>query len=234
VFYESNLLQMLLIPQPAKKVDIADVANRIKTFQSTLYTFDSTKPFIEASDYDELKAAFAVNSPDTSLISIDLETKIVQENGIMLDEVPIITQRLSQLHPSECEKYSIVELEDIPSIWITLMVRKERREILECLNVIVLERMNFIRRIIAQHGMKDECRNHIYPPLVGDMSFVPLSIYTLGGALALFLLMATLSFFFAFIGNLCFEKVSFNYRCTTCFNGRPTGCINYKSIFATC
>jgi hypothetical protein len=193
VFYESNLLQMLLTPQPLKKVNIVDVANRISTFQSTLYTFDSTKPFIDKSDYTELKTALSINSPDTSLGTLDLASSIIQGNGIMLDELTIITQRLSQLKPDECSQYVVVELDDIPPIWITLMLRKERRDILETLNVIVLERMNFIRRLITQTDMSDECKAHIFPPPVSDMRFVPLSLYTLGGAFTLFLLMLLVS-----------------------------------------
>jgi hypothetical protein len=65
---------------------------------------------------------------------------------------------------------------------------------LEKLNVIVAERMDFVTHLIEKNQMSDECRNHIFPPKVAEPRFQQLSMYTLSGVFTLLMCLSVVAF----------------------------------------
>src|SRR4051812_46508637 len=63
MYYQSKLLQQLLIPAPIKRATIADVANEISSMKSTLHMFDYMSPELKKSALRELKTALNYNPP---------------------------------------------------------------------------------------------------------------------------------------------------------------------------
>jgi hypothetical protein len=119
---------------------------------------------------------------------------------------------LAQLPPSECANYELVELDSVASYWTSLVLRKERHDVLESLNVIVAERMDFVKQLLDDSQLSDECREYIYPPHIAQPTFVPLTMYTLSGAFVLVIcasLFALLVFIFEVFVAKIFRKTHY-------------------------
>jgi hypothetical protein len=149
---------------------------------------------IEKSSFTKLTNALQKNPPSVGIPEVGTMKDVIDKNVIIIVDIPTIYQLLSQLDPHECAKYVIIELPQIVPAWMTLAVRKERRDLLEALNVIVAERMNFIDDLIDENALTDECRNHIYPPNIPEQKFTPLTFYTLSGTFFLVSCLCALSF----------------------------------------
>jgi hypothetical protein len=191
-YYQSNLLQMLLIPDKPPKFSIEDVTRNVETFRSKLYTWSAMQSFLDSSKLSQLKNAMTINPPDT-IMTADLRKNIVNENGILLDDIDIIMQRLSQLPPNECANYVVIDVPDILPMWMGLVLRNERRDLLEPINFIIAERMDFINNLLNKPHISKECHNHIYPPDNAETRFIPLSMYSLSGAFAVLVCLLILS-----------------------------------------
>jgi hypothetical protein len=204
-YYQSNLLQMLLIPEKRIKSDINDVSRSIATFKSKMYTFKEMLNFLNNSNMLSLKNAININPPETELFAFDLPGNIINDNGIYLDEIGLITRELSLLPPNECVNYDVIDVSDIMPAWICMVVRNERRDLLEPLSVIIAERLDFINNIMDKPQMSEECMKHIYPPEKAETRFVPLSIYSLSGAFAVLVCLLVASFL-VFVVEFMFRK----------------------------
>jgi hypothetical protein len=194
-YYESNLLQMLLIPQRPEEITVSEVAQHIAQRKSNVYAFIETQNAINyGKDPAGLQRALTLNPPIAVLSSLDLQLNIVRDNGVVIDEIALLHQRLSKLPPNKCSNYAIVELDDAESFVITTILRNERRDMLDALNVIVSERVEYVTKLIAQLEMTDECRQHIYPPHTASPAYVALNMYTISGAFALLVCLLGVAF----------------------------------------
>jgi hypothetical protein len=193
-YYQSKLLQMLLISETPLKSDINDVARNIETFKSKMYSFSTLHEFINNSKLQQFQNALNINPPELR-IPVDLRNDIIDNNAVYLNEISFIIQKLSQLPPRECANYDVILLPQIMHIWMCLMVRNERRDLLEPFNVIIAERMDFINNLPDKPQMSEECMNYVFPRDIGANQFVSLSIYSLSGAFALLLILLALSIF---------------------------------------
>jgi hypothetical protein len=199
IFYQTNLLQQLMIPKQLPQISIQQVANNIATRKSNVYMIDTLSVLIDESNSVELKNALAQHPPTLGTVHLSRTEDILTRNAIIIEDVPSVHQRLSHLKSSECANYDVVELPEIVPSWVSLLIRKGRRDALEALNVVVAERMNFVYDLIDANALSNECRKHIYPSNSIEQKFTPLSIYTLSGT---FFLIACLCFL-SFIMLLC-------------------------------
>jgi hypothetical protein len=191
-YYESNLLQMLLISKPMPQVSVDDVAKSIASGDSQFYSLDLLLDLIDNSNLLDLNNAIKQRTM-LAFDSSDIHTTIYRDNGILMEEIAIIHQYLSQLDPRECQNYAVLKLDEVATFFDALLIRKERRDILESLNVIVLERMDFVSKLIEKHELNEECRQHIYPSNIVEPTYQQLSMYTLSGAFALLMCLLSVS-----------------------------------------
>jgi hypothetical protein len=203
-YYQSNLLQMLLIPEKRIKPNILDVSQNIATFKSKMYTLNTIAMYTNNSQLLHLQNAMNVNPPEM-VITPDLRKDICDDNGVYLHEISMIIKELSQLPSRECANYDVINIPDMMPIWMCLQLRNERRDLLESLSVIIAERRNFINDIADKPQMSEECKNHIYPPEKAETRFVPLTIYTLSGAFAVLVCLLIVAFL-VFVIEVMFRK----------------------------
>ena len=109
VYYESNLLQVLLILRARAILSTSDIAQRIASHKSKLYTYDVNKAFIEnATRLVHLKSAIHTHPPNIEMDKVDLQKDIYHNAGILLDEVKLIHQRLQHIPPEVCANYELI------------------------------------------------------------------------------------------------------------------------------
>jgi hypothetical protein len=94
-----------------------------------------------------------------------------------------------------------------------MILRKERRSILESLNIIISERLTFVGLIADEMKLNKECEKHINPPNIVEPKYVPLTRYTLSGAFVLLLCLcavAILIFLLEVTTHLIFKVLNSN------------------------
>jgi hypothetical protein len=75
-----------------------------------------------------------------------------------------------------------------------LIMRKERVDILESMNVIVAERMPYVDNFIQLSQLNEECRKHIFPVYTPDPKYDALKLVELSGTFAFLFFFLCLSF----------------------------------------
>jgi hypothetical protein len=184
-YYQSNLLQEILITKQEAQKTITDIVNEVKTSRANVYLDATTLQLINEANLKDLQHALNTNPPIFDMDKIGVIHKVKTGEAIIIEELEDIHFRLSELPPAECANFAIVELNEITSYGMTLMLNKQRVDLLEPLNVIVAERINYVTNLINKYQMSDECRENIYHTTIAEPTFVPLSMYTLSGAFAL-------------------------------------------------
>jgi hypothetical protein len=199
-YYQCNLLQELMAPKPVKKLTMNDVINDIRTHKRKLYFYDHI--FDVIANIDELQLALKINPP--VILSAD-NPLIEKEHDILFAELSEIFELMSRNKPEDCANYAVFVLEEIDVHFVTWILRKERRDILETLNVIVAERMDFVTRLLEKNQLSDECRNHIFPPNVAEPRFKKMSMYTLSGVFTLLMCLSVVALI-TFLVEILFGK----------------------------
>jgi hypothetical protein len=192
-YYQSNLLQQLMIPTQAPRVTLDDIISDIDNFRAKAYFDDAVLSLMDSPKLSALRAALAINVPVIDTSSDEIIDKIKYKDAILIEELASINYRLSKLQATECAHYVVVELKDMSTYWLALILRQNRRETLESLNVIVAERMDFVTKLVQEIQMSDECRKYIYPPNSPEPRYVALSIYTISGYFALIICLFIIS-----------------------------------------
>jgi hypothetical protein len=189
-YYQSNLLQQLLIPLPAPRITFTDIVAQVKRGDTKIYMNSDAWDLI--TDLHDFKEALDINQPHVGITSLsDMHDLILNNNAALLIERSVILFSLSELEPDMCALFTVVEVHEIIAYHAALILHKHRRDALEALNVVIAERQNFIDDLIHTKQLNDECRNHIFPPHVAEPRFLPLSMYTLSGTFVMaFILLA--------------------------------------------
>jgi hypothetical protein len=192
-YYQSNLLQQLMLPKPLPKVKLVELLSDVRHFNAKIHMDSGMHEMVRLGNVTDILNAMAINKPIIDGEKANIMEQIVNERSILIEELAVIKQRLSRLPPSECANYVIVDVPEMIPYWMTIRLDRTRRDILERLNVIVAERMNFISELIDKNQMDEECRNHIYPPHIVEPRFIPLNMYKLSGAFVLLVSLCSVS-----------------------------------------
>jgi hypothetical protein len=107
-YYQCNLLQELMTPQPPTKLTLNDVINDVRTHKRKLnfkdYIFDVIVHF------DDLKDALKINPPVIVSSENPFQNK---KHNYFFAELSVILQKLSRNNSEDCTKYSVAVLEEI-------------------------------------------------------------------------------------------------------------------------
>jgi hypothetical protein len=169
-YYQCNLLQQLMIPKQPSQITFEQILSSTKAKQSQLHFMDGLLDFI--GNMKELEDVLAVNPPATASVNPNIAELFHQHNdAVLIAEHPVLMVYLSNIPPEECSIYAVVDVREFGTYFATLSLHKERKYLLEHLNAIVAERMDFIDRLINKNQLKQECWNQIYPPSVIEPRF---------------------------------------------------------------
>ncbi len=205
-YYQSNLLQTLLLQKMPSKITVEEMTDNIRNHRSDLYTYYALFEIIKDSNMTDLISALLANPPDLEASDNPDNYELINSSRtIIFENIMSINQRLSKLAPSSCGDFSVIELTELVPSWMSLVLSKRRRDSLDSLNVIVAERMDYITNLMDGTQLKDECREHIYPSNDQEMKFVPLNVYALSGAFALIVCLSLLALV-VLIGEILFGK----------------------------
>jgi hypothetical protein len=183
IYYQCNLLQQLMLPKQISQITLDDIVNEVKSKRSKLFLTGDTVDVI--SGLVNLQNALLINPPLIDQDWQNWQNETAAGNLIIMAEMSVILHVLSYIKPEECSKYAIVELNEVGPAWATMMLNKKRRDLLEPLNVIVAERMNFVTQLLEKDKTNEECMKHIYPKNIAEPKFQQMTMYTLSGIFAL-------------------------------------------------
>jgi hypothetical protein len=191
VHYGSYLLPKILIPERPPIITVGDIAEMVKSGKSSLVFrsssvnggFETTLMSSKHGSIAKLADALRINGPIREPYITKIYDLVDNENGIMFATLSAIHERLNALKPELCGQYAIVELTDLPPTMLSLIFNKNRKVIVEAMNVIVSERMDFIQKIFESFELNEECRNYIFPK--NSFTYKSLQLRSLTGALTL-------------------------------------------------
>jgi hypothetical protein len=131
---------------------------------------------------------------------------INNDHGIYIYYGNDLLSLLADIEPHLCANYLYIPLDEWTRLYAGLIMRKERVDLLESMNVIVAERMSFVDDYVQTLQMKEECRQHIFPVYTPDPKYSPLQLVKINGAFAFLFTFLCLA-----IGLLLFEIISSRY-----------------------
>ncbi len=127
------------------------------------------------------------------------------QNGILIYEESHLVRLLSEIPPAECQNYVYVVLDGWTRSYISLLIRKQRRDMLEPWNVIVAERMSHVNNYIQTFRLHDNCLKGLFPVYTPNTSYNPLPMSDFSGAFAFLAILLTLSMF-SLLGEIVYAK----------------------------
>jgi hypothetical protein len=127
------------------------------------------------------------------------------QNAIVFAPAEILINLLDAIPTAECNDYMLITLDEWTRIYNAFIVRKERVDLLESMNVIVAQRMSFVDDNIQSFQLEDECKKHIFPVYTPDPKFSSLQLNKLMGLFVLLFLLLFTSLL-VLVGEVLCEK----------------------------
>jgi hypothetical protein len=194
--YQAKLSEQLLIPYPPSVVALADIENAV--------LYDNAEVLVESTAVSEYVKA--VWSPSIHIREQELSTPdgtaamlntINNGNAIFISTESGVLFYLAQ--NIDCSNYVYVPLDEWTRRYSALIVRKERVDILESMNVIVAERMSYIDKYVQSYHLSDECHKHIFPVHTQTPRFESLQVLEFTGALTMLFIFSCMSVLILFV-----------------------------------
>jgi hypothetical protein len=197
--YCAKQSEQLMLPYPPPIVTLRDIELAVTQGDARLIITNRNSIILNfiANMSSTLKDSLITHPPmyDADHPAISQFDAIDIYNGILLGSESRILQYLSQSDPSKCGNYIYVGIDEWTRLYSGFMMRNERVDVLESMNVIVAERMAFVDDYIQTSQLDDECRKGLFSDSTPDSTYAPLQLVEISGALV---------FLFAF---LCFSVV---------------------------
>jgi hypothetical protein len=168
----------------------------MSTGRSKLFFYDDVAVAKYVSTMSNILANSIKTSPPIYLEQYpDRELDILHtHNGIYIDSESGVMYPLSLIRPELCKNYVYHTFDDWTTIPSALIMRKERRDILDAMNVIVSERMSFVDDYVQSLTLSDQCREHIFPVHTSNPRYLSLNLAKISGALAFLFFILCLAF----------------------------------------
>jgi hypothetical protein len=110
---------------------------------------------------------------------------------------------LSLIRPELCKNYEYRTFDDWTTIPSALIMRKERRDILDAMNVIVSERMSFVNDYVQSISLNKQCSELLFSDFIPDSKYSPLQLVKISGVFVFLFFFLSFSFFL-FLFELAF------------------------------
>jgi hypothetical protein len=182
--YQAKQAEVLMIPIPPPTFTFKDIEYAVSSQDAKLMVYYEDSPILDyIKDMSESLSKSLKYNPAVFLpnVSSELET-INKERGIYIDEEGYLLYLLSIIEPNLCQNYLYISFDEWTRSYSAFIMRKERVDILESMNVIIAERMSFVDNFIQANQLNEECRKHIFPVYTPDPKYSPLQLMKINGA----------------------------------------------------
>jgi hypothetical protein len=195
--YQAKQAEVLLIAYPPPKLTLNDIENLVSTGRSKLFFYDDvavakhvlTMSKMLANSIKTLPPIYLEQYPDRELEMLHTH------NGIFIDSKSGVLYPLSRIRPELCKNYVYHMFDDWTTIPSALIVRKERRDILESMNVVVSERMSFVDDYVQSISLSKHCSELLFSDFIPEPKYVPIQLAKFSGAFAFLFFFLSFSFF---------------------------------------
>jgi hypothetical protein len=171
---------MLMIPKSAPHISVADIAQRVRNFQSKIVLDYST--YIEneimnttVGEIGLLADALKTNPP---IPDDDLDTL---GDNILIAHAELIYALLHFSNPKECANYVLTKI-PLKTEMFSIILNKQRNRTLESLNVNIAERMEYLQ---VQDNRDPKCIDALSPWITPQAEAGGIKIRSLSGCFAL-------------------------------------------------
>jgi hypothetical protein len=201
--YQAKLSEQLMIPRRPPVVTLKDIEKMITSGNAKLLTYNDAIMKYVASVSPVLRK-FAQTTTQLNAYETKLDA-INTRNGIAIEAESSVLLQLSAIPPAECANYVFVPFNEWTQIYYSLIMRKERADMLETMNVIVAERMSYVDDYIQSFQLKDECHKHIFPVYTPNPSYLPLPLVKISAPLVFLFSLLCLAFVILFVEIVFFK-----------------------------
>jgi hypothetical protein len=198
--YQAKQSEVLMVPYPPPKFTLKDIENFVLSGRAKLMFNEN----FEIVNYVSNMSTILADSMPPMYLAYHSgeELNIMHEhNGIFIAAESAVLDLLSNIEPELCKKYVYKSFDDWTKTPIGLILRKERRNMLESMNAIVAERMSFVDDYIQSLSLNEKCREHLFPVYTSNPTYSSLKLVKVSGAFV---------FLFLF---LCFAFIIFIIEC---------------------
>jgi hypothetical protein len=193
--YQAKYSEQLMIPVAPPVVTLKDIESYVLSGNAKLMFPYDNAPVMQYVEHVSpvLNESMTVNQPIYNSYFVTMLHLINSRNAIMFDRESLVLHLLSTLEPDLCANYVYVSFDDWTRVLGALIMRKERVDVLEEMNLVVAERMSFVDDYIQSFQLKDECRQHIFPVNTPNPSYSSLQLVKIGGAFVFLFFFLSLS-----------------------------------------
>jgi hypothetical protein len=207
--YQAKQAEVLMIPTPPFVFTLKDIERAVSSNNAALMIDYEGSPILDyiKSMSESLSKSLKFNPPVfASNENSELEA-INRKDGIYIYDEDYLLYLLSTIAPNLCKNYLYIPLDEWTRSYSAFIMRQNRVELLESMNVIVAERMSYVDDFIQSNQLDEECRKHIFPVYTSDPKFDALKLVELSGAFLFLFVFLCLA-----IGVLFIEAMSTNRK----------------------
>jgi hypothetical protein len=188
--YQAKQAEVLMIPQSPPVFTLTDIEENILSGGVLLgdeamfnYVPDISRVLeVHASDRHRAHAFDLMQR-------YPFQTLIDDYNGIFIYTENFLLNHIAKNIPQHmCDKYVFITFDEWTRIYSAFILRKQRVDILESMNVIIAERMAYVDAYIQSPQLSDECHKEIFPVYTPNARFASLTLGKISGALVFLLL----------------------------------------------
>lgn len=207
--YLAKHSEELMIPYPPPEVTLGDIEYLISTGRAKLvFNYNNSNILTKVKNESEILArALIKNPPIFNANFLEYISLMDTQNVIAIDGESMILDYLSSVDPKHCSNYVFVTFESWTRLYGALIMRKERVDVLEAMNIVVAERMSYVDNYVRSYELEQECRKRIFPVFTPDPKYEPLVLMNFSGAFALLIILLGVSG-----GVLLLEMIVFRFE----------------------
>jgi hypothetical protein len=192
--YQAKLSQQLMIPMSPPAVTLKNIENYVLFDNARLlYTFENSPVMQYVAKMSPVLNNSMMNTQPIFEPNNSKVLDRLQSNVIAIYPETILLKMLADIPSNECANYIFITFDEWTRMMFSLIMRKERVDILESMNAIVAERMSYVDDHIQSFQMGDACRKHIFPVRIPDPIYAPMLLREFSGAFALLFLLLFVS-----------------------------------------
>jgi hypothetical protein len=193
--YQASLAEQLMIPYPPPMVTLKYIEDALSSHNAKLViTFENSPVLSYLSNVSKIISdAVNTNPPVYASTATEVFDYVDNHNGIYIEGESLVLQYLSLIKPELCKNYVFLTFDEWTRIYSAFIMRKERVDVLESMNVIVAERLSYVNDYMDSYELKKECRKHIFPVYTPDPTYSALILADFSGPVAFLVLFLTFS-----------------------------------------
>jgi hypothetical protein len=197
--YQAKLSEQLLIPYPPPDVTLADIQHYVTSGKAQLLVeSDAVRTYVS-----QIAPVLSKSMKTFTQMKIECPVQNVIDamdacNTIYIDRESAMLDLLAHMSPNDCENYVFVPFDEWTRLYLALIIRKERADILESMNIIVAERMRYVDNNIQSFQLNKVCHDHIFHVYTSNPKYESLQLLKITGAMAFLFTFLCMSVFVLF------------------------------------